>query len=83
MHVREVLSRGTNKESLKVMVEKCRSEDKGKFKGGSAVANAVERREGGGGLIENLPYPFYSVSFLKWAICSCTIIFDEQLEWVY
>ena len=49
MHVREVLSRGTNKESLKVMVEKCRSEDKGKFKGGSAVANAVERREGGGG----------------------------------
>ena len=31
------------------MVEKCRSEDKGKFKGGSAVANAVERREGGGG----------------------------------
>ena len=32
---------------------------------------------------ENLPYPFYSVSFLKWAICSCTIIFDEQLEWVY
>ena len=32
------------------MVEKCRSEDKGKFKGGSAVANAVERREGGGRL---------------------------------
>ena len=31
------------------MVEKCRSEDKGKFKGGSAVANAVERREGGRG----------------------------------
>ena len=36
------------------MVEKCRSEDKGKFKGGSAVANAVERREwrgGGGGML--------------------------------
>ena len=31
------------------MVEKCRSEDKGKFKGGSAVANAVERRKRGGG----------------------------------
>ena len=37
-----------SKESLKVMVEKCRSEDKGKFKGGSVVANAVERREGRG-----------------------------------
>ena len=32
------------------MVEKCRSLDKGKFKGGSAVANAVERREWGWGL---------------------------------
>ena len=32
------------------MVEKCRSEDKGKFKGGSAVTNAVERREGRGRL---------------------------------
>jgi len=31
------------------MVEKCRNEDKEKFKGGSAVANVVERRGRGGG----------------------------------
>ena len=33
------------------MVEKCRNQDKGKFKGSSAVANAVERGGGAGGLI--------------------------------